>query len=171
MKTIFGKLKAKKLVDNVKIDKALDSEKMYKVIQEEGYFPTKDADGVISFKIKGTRVDVGECPSGFVYTRIYYGLDKEYVQAALYAANEVDKAYVAIKTLVVEENELLIFSVESYCKGAEVYREFFQRSLSILDDSIGRFHDEMHKLAEQQEKRDKLIDDRPQRKNESKMLS
>lgn len=35
--------------------KLLDIDAMYRVIQEEGYFPTKDSDGDISFKIKGTK--------------------------------------------------------------------------------------------------------------------
>ena len=128
----------------------LDSDAMYRVIQEEGYFPTKDADGDISFKIKGTRIVVGECAEGFVYTRVYYGLDNESIRTALYAANVISGAYVAVKALIVEEIESLIFSVESYCIDVETYRAFFQRSISILADSIEVFQKEIQKYSDRQ---------------------
>ena len=129
----------------------LDINAMYRVIKEEGYFPTKDADGEITFKIKGTRIVVGECAEGFVYTRAYYyDLDKESVQAGLYAANVVNLTYVAVKTIIVEENESLVFSVESFCNDIETYRAFFQRSVSILADSIEVFQKEIQKYSDRQ---------------------
>lgn len=149
----------------------LDSDAMYRVIQEEGYFPAKDANGEISFKIKGARIDVGECANGFVYTRIYYCLDKEDVISALYAANQVEKTYVAIKSIVSEENESLIFSVESYCLGVEVYRTFFQRSISIISDSIDTFREEMHKYDERQNSQVALAEEHNKKTVETKMLS
>lgn len=142
------KLKANFELTNKVEDMILDIDKMYKVIQEEGYFPTKGTDGDIFFKIKGTRIEVGECAKGFVYTRIYYGLDKEDIQTALYAANQVEKSYVAIKILVAEENEALIFSVESFCQDVEVYRAFIQRSISIIADSMEKFRTEMQTFAD-----------------------
>lgn len=149
----------------------LDSDAMYRVIQEEGFFPTKGSDGDISFKIKGARIDVGECANGFVYTRVYYGLDKEDVISALYAANQVEKTYVAIKSIVSEENESLIFSVESYCLGVEVYRTFFQRSISIISDSIDTFREEMHKYDERQNSQVALAEEHNKKTVETKMLS
>ena len=149
----------------------LDSDAMYRVIQEEGFFPTKGSDGDISFKIKGARIDVGECANGFVYTRIYYCLDKEDVISALYAANQVEKTYVAIKSIVSEENGSLIFSVESYCLGVEVYRTFFQRSISIISDSIDTFREEMHKYDERQNSQVALAEEHNKKTVETKMLS
>lgn len=149
----------------------LDSDAMYRVIQEEGFFPTKGSDGDISFKIKGARIDVGECANGFVYTRVYYGLDKEDVISALYAANQVEKTYVAIKSIVSEENGSLIFSVESYCLGVEVYRTFFQRSISIISDSIDTFREEMHKYDERQNSQVALAEEHNKKTVETKMLS
>lgn len=73
----------------------LNIDAMYRVIQEESYFPTKDADGEITFKIKGTKIVVGECADGFVYTRVYYDLHKEDILAGLNTTNVVNKAYVA----------------------------------------------------------------------------
>lgn len=149
----------------------LDSDAMYRVIQEDGFFPTKGTDGDISFKIKGTRIDVGECANGFVYTRVYYFLDKEDVISALYAANQVEKTYVAIKSIVSEENGSLIFSVESYCLSVDVYRAFFQRSVSIISDSIDTFREEMHKYDERQNSQVVLTEEHNKKTGETKMLS
>ena len=149
----------------------LDRDAMYRVIQEDGFFPTKGTDGDISFKIKGTRIDVGECANGFVYTRVYYSLDKEDVISALYAANQVEKTYVAIKSIVSEENGSLIFSVESYCLSVDVYRAFFQRSVSIISDSIDTFREEMHKYDERQNSQVVLTEEHNKKTGETKMLS
>ena len=149
----------------------LDSDAMYRVIQDEGFFPTKGTDGDISFKINGTRIDVGECANGFVYTRVYYSLDKEDVISALYAANQVEKTYVAIKSIVSEENGSLIFSVESYCLSVDVYRAFFQRSVSIISDSIDTFREEMHKYDERQNSQVVLTEEHNKKTGETKMLS
>lgn len=149
----------------------LNIDAMYRVIQEEGYFPTKDGDGDISFKINGTRIVVGECANGFVYTRVYYGLNREDVISALFAANQVETTYVAIKSIVSEENGSLIFSVESYCLGVEVYRTFFQRSISIISDSIDTFREEMHKFDESQNSQVALTEEHNKKTGETKMLS
>lgn len=148
-----------------------DRDAMYRAIQEEGYFPTKDADGDITFKIKGTKIFVGECAEGFVYTRVYYGLQKEDVISALFAANQVEKTYVAIKSIVSEEDGSLIFSVESYCMGVEMYRSLFQRSLSIIADSIDAFWEEMRKCNERHNSQVALTEEQNKRLGETKMLS
>lgn len=149
----------------------LNIDAMYRVIQEEGYFPTKDSDGDISFKINGTRIVVGECANGFVYTRVYYGLHKEHILAGLYAANVVNKTYVAVKSVITEENESLIFSVETYCIDVEVYRVFFQRSISILADSMDKFGEEMQKYIDSQSSPVNLTEEHNDRVCGIKMLS
>ena len=148
-----------------------DRDAMYRVIQEEGYFPTKDADGDITFKIKGTKIVVGECAEGFVYTRVYYGLHKQHILAGLYAANVVNKSYVAVKSVITEENESLIFSVETYCIDVEVYRVFFQRSISILADSMDKFGEEMQKYIDSQSSPVNLTEEHTDRVCGIKMLS
>ena len=148
-----------------------DRDAMYRVIQEEGYFPTKDSDGDISFKINGTRIVVGECANGFVYTRVYYGLHKQHILAGLYAANVVNKTYVAVKSVITEENESLIFSVETYCIDVEVYRVFFQRSISILADSMDKFGEEMQKYIDSQSSPVNLTEEHTDRVCGIKMLS
>ena len=151
--------------------KLLDIDAMYRVVKEEGYFPTKDADGDITFKIKGIKIVVGECAEGFVYTRVYYGLDSESIQAAMCAANDVNMAYVAVKTLIVEKIESLIFSVESYCIDVDVYRVFFQRSISILAESVDKFEEEMQKYSNRQSSPSPLTEEHNNRVGEKKMLS
>lgn len=151
--------------------KLLDIDAMYRVVQEEGYFPTKDSDGDITFKINGTRIVVGECAEGFVYTRVYYGLDSESIQAALCAANDVNMAYVAVKTLIVEKIESLIFSVETYCIDVDVYRVFFQRSISILAESVDKFEEEMQKCSDRQSSPSSLAEEQNNMHNEAKVVS
>ena len=151
--------------------KLLDIDAMYRVVQEEGYFPTKDSDGDITFKINGTRIVVGECAEGFVYTRVYYGLHKEDVLAGLYTTNVVNKAYVAVKSIINEEKELLIFSIESYCIDVDVYRVFFQRSISILADSVDKFEEEMQKCSDRQSSPSSLAEEQNNMHNEAKVVS
>lgn len=149
----------------------IDSNDILKVIQEEGYFPTKDSDGEISFMIKGTRLVVGECANGFVYTRVYYGFDRKSIQTGLHAANAANMTYVAVKVIVAEESESVIFSVESYCLNIEVYRDFFRRSLSILADTIEKFRAEIQIYDDCQTSNVALSEEQNNRFGEPKVLS
>lgn len=147
----------------------LNIDAMYRVIQEEGYFPTKDSNGEISFKIKGTELRVGEFTGGFVYTRIYYNMDDMVTE--FNAANEVNKSVVAVKALVFQEEDLLLFSVESYCHNVQGYREFFQRSIAILRHSLDKFGVEVQKFQEAQNKPSPIIEEKADICVEHKMLS
>ncbi len=119
----------------------LTSKQIFSIIQEEGYFPRIEEDGDVSFKIKGTTFTFGTCAKGFVYGRIYYRLRRCDKWPAMLAAQHVELSYVAIKTLVIPDNESLIFSVESLCGTEDLFRTFFRRTLSILSDSVGSFAD------------------------------
>ena len=128
----------------------IDREAIFKVIQEEGYFPTRCDDGEIQFKIQGSTLFAGECANGFCYLRIAYELRNEEIPAGRLVANLVNKRIIAIKTIVYEDDDLVLFSVESYCNGTDSFRPFFQRALSILNDSTVIFREEMNKASEQQ---------------------
>ena len=128
----FYKPKCKKMPKSFEI---LTAKQIFSVIQEEGYFPRIDDDRDVSFKIKGTTFIFGVCANGFVYGRIYFNLRKRDKWPAIMAAQHVELSYIAIKTLVVTENESLIFSVESFCNTVDSFRLFFPRALSILSDS------------------------------------
>ena len=125
----------------LKTSTELTSKEMLSIIREEGYFPHSEDDGDVSFKIKGTTFTFGSCAKGFVYGRIYYHLKRDDKWPAMLAAQHVELSYVAIKTLVIPDNESLIFSVESLCGTNEAFRVFFNRALSILADSVGAFAD------------------------------
>ena len=155
--------------DNV--NENLDKGSIYRVIQEEGYFPTKDTDDEISFKIRGTRFVVGECADGFVYTRLYYGIEDDDVETSIHAANEVNKTFVAIKTIICHDNKTLIFSVESYCRNVQNYRCFFQRSISILGDSVDKFRDENDKFKGLLKYPSSVSEDQAGQVTEQKLLS
>lgn len=129
------------------------------VIREEGYSPQIESDGDISFKIKGTTLTFGTCANGFVYGRIYYNLKREYRWPALLAAQHVELSYVAIKVLVVSECESLIFSVESLCGNKEGFRVFFNRTISILSDSVRTFADKFSEYEADEDCNDKTYDD------------
>lgn len=124
----------------------LTPEQMLIVIREEGYFPHLEDDGDVSFKISGTTFTYGTCAKGFVYGRLYYNLDRVDKWKALLAAQHVDLSYVAIKTLVVPENDSLIFSVESLCDSSETFKLFFNRSIYILSDSVKAYTQKMQEL-------------------------
>lgn len=111
------------------------------VIREEGFFPHIETDGDVSFKLEGTTFTFGSCAKGFVYGRLYYHLKREDKWPAILAAQHVELSLVAIKALVVPDNEYLIFSVESLCAEKEGFRTFFIRSLSILRDAVKTFAD------------------------------
>lgn len=149
----------------------LDSNAMLKVIQEEGHFPTRDPDGNIEFKIQGTTITASKIANYFCSTRIYYNIDKESIQAGLYAANIVNQSFVAIKTLIKEDEGILIFSVESYCKSIEAYRDFFQSSLQILSESVEMFREEMSKISEYKEQQQMARPDLSQSQTAPKILS
>ena len=119
----------------------LTSKDMASVIREEGFFPHIETDGDVSFKLEGTTFTFGSCAKGFVYGRLYYHLKCEDKWPAVLAAQHVELSLVAIKALVVPDNEYLIFSVESLCADKEGFRTFFIRSLSILRDAVKTFVD------------------------------
>ena len=142
------KSKNKKML---KTSTELTSKEMLSIIREEGYFPRSEDDGDVSFKITGTTFTFGTCAKGFVYGRIYYHLKREDKWPAMLAAQHVELSFVAIKTLVVPDNESLIFSVESLCGTSEAFRAFFNRALSILADSVGAFADKFHEYEGNEE--------------------
>lgn len=74
-----------------------------------------------------------------VFLRMAYELGNESMQCGRLVADLVNMRIVAIKTIVFEENEMVLFFVESYCKSTESFRAFFQRALSILNDSISPY--------------------------------
>ena len=121
-----------------------------KVLQEEGYFPYKDSDDDVTFKLRGTTLTAGTCAEGFAYTRVYYHVGKEDQMIALQAANITELSLVAIKVLINPGNECLILSVESMCPNIETYRLFLPRSLSIIAEAMDRFRYEMDKLKNEQ---------------------
>ena len=149
----------------------IDREAIFKVIQEEGFFPTRREDGEIQFKIQGSTILAGECANGFCYLRMAYELGKESIPAGRLVANLVQKSIVAIKTIVYEDNEMVLFSVESYCNSTDSFRPFFQRALSILRDSTGLFWEEMEKASEQQTNQQGLMDTTISTPKESTILS
>ena len=124
---------------------------MLSIICEEGFFPRSEDDGDVSFKIKGTTFTFGTCAKGFVYGRIYYYFKREDKWPAMLAAQHVELSYVAIKTLVLPENESLVFSVESLCGTSDAFRAFFKRALFILADSVGMFADKLHEYERNKE--------------------
>ena len=144
----FYKPKCKKMPKSFEI---LTAKQIFSVIQEEGYFPRIDDDRDVSFKIKGTTFIFGVCANGFVYGRIYFNLRKRDKWPAIMAAQHVELSYIAIKTLVVTENESLIFSVESFCNTVDSFRLFFPRALSILSDSVGTFSEKFREYEADEE--------------------
>ena len=136
----------------------IDREAIFTVIQEEGFFPTRRDDGDIQFKIQGSTLFAGECANGFCYLRMAYELGNESIQVGRLVANLVQKRIVAIKAIVYEDNEMVLFSVESYCNRTDSFRPFFQRALPILSDSTGLFWEEMNKASEQQASQQGLMD-------------
>ena len=137
----------------------LTTKEILSMIREEGYFPRIENDGDVSFKINGTTFTFGTCAKGFVYGRIYYRLKSEDKWPAIIAAQHVELSYVAIKTLVIPENESLIFSVESLCGSRETFRTFFNRALSILSDSVEMFKTKFHEYGESEERKDREYHD------------
>ena len=133
----------------------LTAKEMLSIIREEGFFPRAEDNGDVSFKIKGTTFTFGTCAKGFVYGRIYYHLQREDKWPAMLAAQHVELSYVAIKILVVPDNDSLIFSVESLCGTREAFRPFFNRALSILADSVGAFADKFHEYEGNEECKEK----------------
>ena len=149
----------------------LNADSIIMVIQEEGFFPTRREDGEIQFKIQGSTILARECANGFCYLRMAYELGKESIPAGRLVANLVQKSIVAIKTIVYEDNEMVLFSVESYCNSTDSFRPFFQRALSILRDSTGLFWEEMEKASEQQTNQQGLMDTTISTPKESTILS
>lgn len=137
----------------------LTPEQILNVIREEGFFPHTEDDGDVSFKINGTTFTYGTCARGFVYGRLYFNLNGVDKWKALLAAQHVDLSYVAIKTLVVPENDSLIFSVESLCGSSETFKLFFNRSIYILSDSVKTFSQKIHELEDDPECEDVGIDE------------
>ena len=128
----------------------INREAIMKVLQEEGLVPTICEEGDIEFKINGTTLNITEGAKGLCSIRVFYSIEKDLFWKGLYAANIVNQTIVVVKTLLIEENETLIFSVESYCKTVESFREQFHTSLNILNYSIEQFREEMDKLSEPQ---------------------
>lgn len=137
----------------------LSKDDMLKILQKEGYFPHKESDGDIVFKIKGTTFTFGTCANGFVYGRLYYSLKKEDLWQAMQAAQDTELSFVAIKVLIHPNSESLIFSVESLCRDKESFRIFVNRALSILSDSVGKFSDRIKEIIEGEDSQDFSTDD------------
>lgn len=141
----------------------LSKDDMLKTLQEEGYFPHRESDGDIVFKIKGTTFTFGTCANGFVYGRLYYSLKKEDFWQAIQAAQDTELSFVAIKVLIHPNSESLIFSVESLCRDKESFRIFVNRALSILSDSIGKFSDRMKEITAEEDCSEVTLDDQKQK--------
>lgn len=141
----------------------LSKDDMLKTLQEEGYFPHKESDGDIVFKIKGTTFTFGTCANGFVYGRLYYSLKKEDLWHAMQAAQDTELSFVAIKVLIHPNSESLIFSVESLCRDKESFRIFVNRALSILSDSVGKFSDKMKEITAEEDCSETALDDQKEK--------
>lgn len=137
----------------------LTEKEMFKTILEEGYFPHIESDGDITFKINGTTFSFGRCANGFVYGRLYYTIKKEDSWHSLLAAQDVELSIVAIKVMIHPNSETLLFSVESLCGDKESFRSFFNRALSILGESVGKFYDKMRELESDSDCCDASVND------------
>ena len=119
---------------------------MFRIIQEEGYFPHKENDGDITFNVKGMVFAFGKCANGFVYGRLYYRMDPDDKWLAMQAAQYTEVSFVAIKVLVIPHRETILFSVESLCNDSESFRAFIHRAVSILAESTTRYHAKLREL-------------------------
>ena len=131
---------------------------MFRIIQEEGYFPHKENDGDITFNVKGMVFAFGKCANGFVYGRLYYKMNLNDKWLAMQAAQYTEVSFVAIKVLVIPDRETLLFSVESLCNNSEVFRAFVERAKSILQDSAILFHKRINELKADSECAENDID-------------
>lgn len=130
---------------NASANEVPDTE-MFRIIQEEGYFPHKENDGDITFNVKGMVFAFGKCANGFVYGRLYYRMDPDDKWLAMQAAQYTEVSFVAIKVLVIPDRETLLFSVESLCNNSEAFRTFVERAKPILQDSAILFHKRINEL-------------------------
>ena len=124
----------------------LTDDEMFRIIREEGYFPKKVNDGDIVFRSHDLAFSFGKCADGFVYARLYYRMKEEDRWLALQAAQYTEVSFVAIKVLLVPHKETLLFSVESLCNDTELFRAFIGRAMSILADSVVRYHKRLKEL-------------------------
>ena len=116
---------------------------MMRILREEGFVPLKGDDGSILLKIQGTVFTFGKNSNGFVFARIAYDLMPERRVQAMQIARQTELSFVAVKVLIIPENDTELFSVESLCNDTETYRTFIHRSLSILSDSVRFFNKKM----------------------------
>lgn len=142
---------------NASANEVPDTE-MFRIIQEEGYFPHKENDGDITFNVKGMVFAFGKCANGFVYGRLYYRMDPDDKWLAMQAAQYTEVSFVAIKVLVIPDRETLLFSVESLCNNSEAFRTFVERAKPILQDSAILFHKRINELKVDNECGENYID-------------
>lgn len=134
----------------------LTSKEMLSIISEEGYRPSLDEDEDIVFKDKGLTIFYGTRTSkDLVFGRIYCNLGKDDKWPALLAAKDVETEYIAVKVLV--DDESVIFSVEALYMPSEVFRLFFNRTLSILHDSVDMFSDKFHEYKASEESKGRML--------------
>ncbi len=139
---------------NKKTNGKLTLEKIMDCIRKEGYYPQKQDDEHIVFKIQGLSIDVYYyADTQYFQLQIKYLINNEQQmpaveKAALYTMSRI--WLIKIVTRQVEENNGLIFSVEGFTSSFSEFEKFFQTYMSILFDALGLYREYFNKISEEQ---------------------
>lgn len=126
-----------------------DTQDILQAIREEGYFPVAEDNGDVRFKVNGTLLVVAREGAGCVSIRVYFVLDESNSEPAILAANEIMSRYLLVRPVVSPSRDSIVFCIDSFCPGADVFRKMLPESISLLGEAIESHHNEMEKIMNQ----------------------
>ena len=135
-------------------DKELTIDKIMDCIRKEGYYPQKEDENYVIFKIQGEPFEI-YFDAGISYFQLYkiYVIDKNLIPSAVRAALEVMKKFQLIKIYPYQRDEVnfLKFSIESNVLSFSDFDTFLPRYLQILFNSIDDHREYFKTIYEKQD--------------------
>lgn len=135
----------------------LTTQDILQVIKEEGYFPVKEDDGAVRFKVNGTLLIVAMEGSDCVSIRVYYSMEEANLEPATLAANKIMSRYLLVRPVVSHSGDSIVFCIDSFCPNADVFRKMLPESISLLGEAIESHHQEMERIRKQRSTSTEMI--------------
>ena len=117
---------------------------IFRWMMEEGYYPDYEQK-YIQFDIDDDTA-VLEYDEDIISVRMFFTIDEEAYDMFLEASNSTMIETYAVKSAVLGNMTLLMFSCEFMCDNLKDFRRFFPRALNRIKEAVSAHKSEMKKL-------------------------
>lgn len=122
----------------------LSIRKIFRCMMESGYHPSYETTYLL-FLLEDNFASV-EYEDGIVSVRVFFSIDEELYDIFVEASNATMMETQCVKTVILEEHEGLMFSVEFPCSNSREFNRFIPTAVGKMKEALSFHKAEMRRL-------------------------